>query len=369
VPGMTPTSSDRFRPLLFYALVLGMGYLAFRVLQPFLAPLAWAAIFAMMFSPVHAQLRLRTSPVHAALSTTLIAALLVVAPAVLIISMLVQEVPETIEYFKGLQASTPAQIESLWAALRARVPFDLPEDPASLITQGLQRLLGFVAPRAGALLADVAGVIGSLFIMLFILFFFLRDGEWYAAKVRGLLPMAPDEGEQLITSTRDMVVASVGTGVVVSATQGAIGGLAFWILGIGSPVVWGVAMAFCSLIPMVGAALVWLPAALWLMASGDMVRALVLIGIGVGVIGTADNVLRPLILSGRTEAGGLVIFIGLLGGVNAFGFIGLVLGPIVLVTAASLLNAFTRVPRPAHAAPDPTRAESAATVLPGVPLE
>ena len=360
---MASTSRDRFSSLLFYALVFLVGYLVFLVVSPFLAPLAWAAIFAMMFSPVQAQLRLRTSRTQAALATTLIAAVLVVGPVVLIISMLVQELPQTIEYFKGLQDTMPAQAETLWDALRTRVPVTLPEDPAMLISQGLQRLFSFVAPRAEGFLADAAGVVGSLFVMLFILFFFLRDGEWYAAKIRNLLPMSAEEGEQLIVSTRDMVVASVGTGVAVAATQGAIGGLAFWILGIGSPVVWGVGMAFCSLIPMVGSALVWLPASLWLLVSGEVGRGLAMIGVGVAVIGSADNVLRPLLLSGRTEAGGLTVFIGLLGGASAFGFIGIVLGPIVLVTATSLLNAFTRPPNPLAADNGTT------VVVPAAPLE
>jgi predicted PurR-regulated permease PerM len=362
---MASTTRDRFSSLLFYALVFVMGYLAFRVVSPFLAPLAWAAIFAVMFSPLKAQLRQRTSQTQAALATTLIAALLVVGPVVLIISLLVQELPQTIDYFKNLEATMPANVESWWDMLRARVPLTLPEDPGSLISQGLQRLFAAVAPRAGAILADAAGAVGSLFIMLFILFFFLRDGEWYEAKIRSLLPMPPDEGEALLTSTRDMVVASVGTGVVVAATQGAIGGLAFWILGIGSPVVWGVAMAFCALIPMVGSALVWLPASLWLLATGELGRAIAMIVIGVAVIGTVDNVLRPLLLSGRTTAGGLVVFIGLLGGVSAFGFIGIVLGPIVLVTAASLVNAFTK---PVYAV-GPQLVDGEPLVVPSAPLE
>lgn len=359
------TPRDRFSSLIFYALVFLMGYLAFLVVSPFLAPLAWAAIFAMMFSPLNAHLRRRTSHAQAALATTLLAAVLVVGPVALIISMLVQELPGTIDYLKGLESTMPAQVEAWWDVIRTRLPVALPEDPGALITQGLQRFFAFVAPRAGAFLADAAGVVGSLFIMLFILFFFLRDGEWYAARINALLPMSAEEGDQLIVSTRDMVVASVGTGVAVAATQGAIGGLAFWILGIGSPVVWGVGMAFCSLIPMVGSALVWLPASLWLMASGEIGRGLAMIVVGVAVIGSADNVLRPLLLSGRTEAGGLVIFIGLLGGVSAFGFIGIVLGPIVLVTAGSLMNAFTRPPSLLV----PERADGEPLVVPAAPLE
>ncbi len=110
-------------------------------------------------------------------------------------------------------------------------------------------------------------------------------------------------------------------------------------LGFAAPALWGVVMTFCSLLPVVGATIVWLPAAIWLLASGDIVRGVVLVAVGVGVIGLVDNVLRPLMLSGRTAASGLVVFLGLVGGVATFGFIGLVLGPIVLVAAMTLLDA------------------------------
>ena len=146
----------------------------------------------------------------------------------------------------------------------------------------------------------------------------------------------------MIAETRDLVIASVGAGLAVAAAQGFIGGVAFAILGINAPVIWGVVMAMTSLIPLVGAALVWLPAGLWLLLSGEVARGVTLLIVGGAGISMVDNILRPLLLSGRTSASGLVVFLGLLGGVAAFGFVGLVLGPIVLVTAGSLLRAFTR---------------------------
>ncbi|MDP9324012.1 MAG: AI-2E family transporter, partial [Acidobacteriota bacterium] len=131
-------------------------------------------------------------------------------------------------------------------------------------------------------------------------------------------------------------------GLMVAAAQGAIGAVAFWLLGIDAPVIWGVVMALCSLIPLVGAALVWVPTALWLVLSGDIWRGVMLVIVGVFAISLVDNILRPLLLAGRTTASGLIVFLGLLGGAAAFGFIGLVLGPIILVTAGSLLRVFSQ---------------------------
>jgi predicted PurR-regulated permease PerM len=188
--------------------------------------------------------------------------------------------------------------------------------------------------------------------MLFALFFLLRDRHTLGRQIRDLLPLPERERERLMSETRDLVIASVGAGLLVAAVQGLIGGIAFWLLGFKAPVIWGVATALCSLIPVVGSALVWVPAALWLLFAGEATRGIILVVVGVLGIGMADNVLRPVLLSGRTSASGLVVFLGLLGGVGAFGFIGLVLGPIVLVTAGSLLDAFTR-PDPPILATDP----------------
>ena len=343
---MSDTAKDRFSRLLFYALVIFVGYLAYQVVSPFLGPLAWASVFAVMFYPVYVELSGRFGPNRGALVTTLLAGVLIVAPAVLLVSVLAREVPQVIEYVKQLSVSAPAQIERVWQVIRSRVPLSLPEDPMTLIQEGVQRVLAFIAPAAGGVVADILGMLGSLFVMLFALYFLLRDGETIGLQIRNLLPLPDTERERLMSDTRDLIIASVGAGLLVAAGQGLLGGMAYWLLGVKEPVVWGVATAFCSLIPVVGSALVWVPVTLWLLLSGDVVRGVILLIVGVVGIGLVDNVLRPIVLAGRTSASGLVVFLGILGGASAFGFIGLVLGPIILVTAGSLITTFTRPERP-----------------------
>ena len=343
---MSITAKERFTGLLFYILVLVTGYLTFQVLSPFLAPLAWAAVFAMMFYGVYLEIAARIGPNKSALVTTLMTAVLIVAPAVLLVSVLAREVPQVVTYVQQVSLSAPDRIERIWQVVRARVPMSLPEDPTELLREGVQRIVAFLAPAAGGVVADVLATLGSLFVMLFALFFMLRDGHTLGRQIRDLLPLPERERERLMVETRDLVVASVGAGLIVAAAQGFIAGVAFWLLGFNGPVMWGVATAFCSLVPIVGSALVWVPATLWLLLAGEIGRAVILIIVGVLGVGMVDNVLRPLILSGRTSASGLVVFLGLLGGVSAFGFIGLVLGPIILVTAGSLLSAFTRADAP-----------------------
>jgi predicted PurR-regulated permease PerM len=340
---MDRSNADRFRELLFYAVVLAVGYLAFIVIRPFLAPLAWATIFALTLNPLRQPLAARIGATRSALVLTFGTFFLILAPLALFVSMLATEIPRAVDFLQALpQGSMPARVQEIWAVVRARTPFALPPDPAMLLTEAAQRAVSFLAPRLGAVLADVAATLGSLFIMLFALFFLLRDADRTAEVVRTLLPFPEDERDRLMAEAHDLVIASMGAGLTVSAVQGVIGGVAFWALGAGAPVAWGVAVAICSLIPAVGASIVWAPVAIWWLLTGEIVRGIVLIVIGAGVIGLVDNVLRPVLLSGRTSVSGLVVFIGLLGGVGAFGFVGLVVGPIVLVIARTLLTALTR---------------------------
>ena len=167
---------------------------------------------------------------------------------------------------------------------------------------------------------------------MFALFFLMRDGDVIGRELRTLLPLPPAQSERVIRGTRNLVIASVGAGILVAIAQGTIGGVAFWP-GTRRPAFWGVVMAFCSLIPVVGAALVYrrrLAAAL-----RQHRQSIAMAVIGALGISMADNVLRPLLLSGRTQVNGLIIFFGLLGGVAAFGFIGLVLGPVILVVTGN----------------------------------
>jgi predicted PurR-regulated permease PerM len=339
---MHHTSRERFSQLVFYSLIILIGYLTYLVISPFLAPLAWAAVFAVMFYRVHLELSPRIGPSRSALAATLMTAVLIVAPGVILVSIIAREVPQVVTYVQQFSLPSPDRINRIWEAVRQRSPTPLPEDPAFLVREGVQRVLAFLAPHAGAAVADLFATLGSLLVMLFALFFLLRDGHTLARQVRDLLPLPEGARDRLMTDTRDLIIASVGAGLLVATVQGAIGALAFWLLGINAPVIWGVVMAMCSLIPVVGAALVWVPAALWLLLSNEIARGVILVIVGVFGISMADNVLRPILLAGRTTASGLVVFLGLLGGAAAFGFIGLVLGPIILVTAGSLLRVFSR---------------------------
>jgi predicted PurR-regulated permease PerM len=352
---MTPAIAERDRVLLviYYAVVLAVGYLAFQVIGPFLAALAWAAVVAMVLYPLHARLAARTGrPALAATLTTVVAGLLIVGPAIGILTILLGEVTAIFQRIQDGSYAMPASpdVQALYARLRHASPLPLPEDLTSIVTDGVRSIATFVAGSAGALLQNVAALVFQLFVMLFGVFYFLRDGDRMVGVIRRLLPFEPERRDEIVSRTHELVVATVGSTFAVAITQGALSGLTLGLLGFHAPVFWGVMTAFTSLLPAIGSGLVWGPAAVYLFATGDVVRGVILLVVATCVIGLADNILRPILLAGKTTLHGLLVFISLMGGVAAFGFIGLVVGPVALATLETLLGAVMDEP-PAPAPP------------------
>jgi predicted PurR-regulated permease PerM len=332
---------ERFVLVLFYGVLLLVGYLAFRVVGPFLAPLGWAAVFAMVLNPVQARLEFRVGKPRAAAATTLLAFFMAVGPAITVLAVLTTEVTAVVHRIQtgGLTMPAAPDVKEWYSLLRQKTLIPLPADLTSIFIGAVKTVATFLAGHAGTILQNAASLVFQLFVMLFGLFYFLRDGDRIIGIIRHLLPFEPARRERMISQTHDLVVATVGSTFAVAITQGALTGLTLAFLGFQSPVVWGVMTAFTSLLPAVGSGLVWGPAAVYLFATGDIVRGIILVAIGVGVIGMADNVLRPLLLSGRTEMHGLLVFVSLLGGMAAFGFIGLVIGPVAMAALGTLLDA------------------------------
>ncbi len=335
---------DRFVVVLFYAIVLLAGYLGFRIFSPFLAPLVWAAVFAMVLNPIQEWLERRMGPGASAAVTTVLAAVMIVGPAVGIVFVLGREVGIAVQAVQagGFDVPTPERLGDLWEAVRERSPVPLPADLTSAVGTAVQAAATFIAGKAGALLQNVAGFFFALFVMLFGLFYFLRDDGRIVAGIRRMLPFEEGRRDRIMAQTYDLVVATIGSTFAVAIVQGTLTGAALGVLGFRAPVFWGVLAAALSMLPVVGSGLIWGPAAIYLFATGSYVQGAILAGVGVGVISMADNVLRPILLAGRTSMHGLLVFISLLGGVAAFGFIGLVIGPVIIAALETLLEAATK---------------------------
>jgi predicted PurR-regulated permease PerM len=333
---------ERVATVFFYGIVLLLGYVFLRIITPFLAPLGWAAVLAIFVSPWHETLVARYGRVRAAALSTVVVTLLILGPGLVVLTVFVQESGAALSALdRESVAGQLAWLEQAWNRVRVVIPGAQSVDLRSLIEDIISRTGGFVAARVGGLLADIAVLLFQLLVTLIALFFFLRDADAIMRDVRGLLPFEDLRRERMIRQTRDLVYASVAAGVVIAALQGLAGGLVFAVLGLGAPVFWGVMMGLLALLPFVGTWVVWLPAAIWLMATGQVFTGVVLAVLGGTIVASIDNVLRPAILSDRAQMHGLLMFVSLLGGVTLFGLLGIVLGPLVSAMVIALFEAYT----------------------------
>jgi len=331
---------ERIAAIIFYACILVLAYLTYLVMAPFLAPLAWAAIFAAFFHPQFRFLRNRFGKSAAALISTIAVALIVIVPFSLIVTIFVKQASQVAGRM-DLSPGSPGmlQLERIWSWAQQQ-PFG--SGLGSLddtLHENMSWLTGHIAVAAGDVLKNVISMIVHLVISIFAMFFFFRDGDFIMEKVRRILPFDASFSESQIQKTTRLVRASISAIFAIAIVQGTLGGITFAFLGLSAPIFWGVMLAFFALFPF-GGGVVWVPIAIWFILTGHLGRGLILIAVGGGVIGMVDNFLRPYILSGRAEMNGLLVFISLLGGLAAFGFVGLVLGPIILAFAAGFLDAY-----------------------------
>lgn len=362
------------------AVTLALG----AVLAPFWGTLLWAVIIALLFTPLHRWLLPRVGQRRnvAALLTLLAVLLIAVLPFVFLTLSLIGESAALYERLQA-QPLTPGAwfrsvFESLpqWAA-DVLVRFDLADFEAlqrrlsTLLSQGSQ-LIASQALRVGQNTFDL---VVRLFIMLYVAFFLIRDGDTVASTLRDAVPLTPQHQRELIDKFTTVIRATVKGNVLVASLQGALGGLAFWFLDVSGVLLWTVLMAFMSLLPAVGAAIVWLPVALYFLSTGAVWQGLALIAWGVMVIGLVDNLLRPVLVGKDTRLPDYVVLITTLGGLTVFGLNGFVLGPVFAALFVSVWHIVMLGRRPGAPAgpvvpgpsvPGGTEAP-ASTALPGAP--
>jgi predicted PurR-regulated permease PerM len=336
------TTSDRLTTVLSYGALLLLIYLVFRIVEPFLEPLAWSAVLAIFFYPVHEKISRRLRPNHAAVASTLGVTLLLIVPALVV---LVYTARQAIDASARVQDALLDPDKALPAHALNWVRHQLPQtwqstDFSQPLRQGAERIATFLAQRFAGLVKNLFAFFLDLFILIFAMFFMFRDGDEVVRGVSHLLPFDESIQPEMLRESRDLIFASVAVALVIALLQGALGGLAFTIGGISSPIFWAVLIAFFSLVPVVGSALIWVPAALFLGFSGHWGKALAILVICGGVAGVADNIVRPLLLRNRTHLNELLLFLGVLGGLEVFGLLGLVIGPTIVAAAMGVFRVY-----------------------------
>jgi predicted PurR-regulated permease PerM len=332
---------ERITVLLFYAAVLLLGYLVVRIFAPFFVPLAWAAVLAIFVYPSHENVAARYGTTRAAVISTIVVALVIIGPGLAVLTAFVQESRAAlIGLDREALAGRFALLEQAWERIRGLIPGAEAVDLGGLIDATISRTGGALAARVGGVLADLAVVLFQLFVTLLALFFLLRDADDIMRYIRRVLPFEELRRERMIRQIRDLVYVSIAAGLLIATLQGLAGGVVFALLGLAAPVFWGVIMGFLALLPLVGTWVVWLPASIYLMTTGNAGKGILLLVLGATIVASIDNILRPAMLAGRARMNGLLMFISLLGGVSVFGFIGLVVGPVITAIVSSLFEAY-----------------------------
>jgi predicted PurR-regulated permease PerM len=320
-----------------FFLLVALTTLAFLgLIASFAMPVFWAAVLATVFFPLQRRYvaRLGGRRSLAALATMLTILGLIVVPLFLVGVAVSREAV----YLHDQITSGAIDLQAPLRFLRRMTP--LASDYLAgfgVDVDGLVQRLStsaiavsqFIASRALGIGQDVLRITALFFLMLYILFFLLRDGSQLVATLIRVLPLGDGRKRQLLAKFADVSLATIKGTLVVGVVQGAIGAILFWVLGIPAPVFWGSLMAVFSVLPAVGPGLIWLPAAVILLGMGQIVKGIVLIAAGVLVIGLVDNVLRPVLVGRDTQMPDYLVLLATLGGLAIFGVSGFVIGPVI----------------------------------------
>lgn len=333
----------------FLALLVGVSLAFVLLMKPFFGPIFWAVAIALIFHPVRQKLaaRLGDRPNLIAMLTLLLCLVIVIIPVLALVTSLVAEgvvIYQKIqegelkpgEYIDQVASSFPA-IEAFFAEFGVNFG-DIRDRAVSVFVGGSQLL----AKQAIGVGQNTFQFFIGLALMAYLAFFLLRDGNKLVELMIKALPLGDERERLLFSKFAEVTRATVKGNLLIAIIQGALGGFIFWVLNIQGALLWGVVMAIASLLPAVGAALVWVPAAIYLAATGDYLAAAILTAFGSIVIGLSDNLLRPILVGRDTKLPDYIVLLSTLGGLAMFGINGFVMGPLVAALFMSFWGIFIR---------------------------
>ncbi|MCU6667768.1 AI-2E family transporter [Enterobacteriaceae bacterium H4N4] len=343
----------------FFILILFLvSWAFFDVLAPYFSAILWATVLTVIFYPVKNRLRIALGDRNglASLLSIGLICLIVFIPLMVILSSLAIEI--------NLVYSRLQQSDTQFSGVVANLFTHLPDWLRGLMVEHkldsateIQKKLSDAALQGGQYLAGSAFLIGkgtfgfaiSFGIMLYLLFFLLKDGPWLIRQILDTLPLSSYVKHHLFAKFAAVARATVKGTAVVAVVQGALGGIAFWIVGINGSILWGALMAFLSLIPAVGSAIIWVPAAIYLFATQQLWQGLFIVGFFVIVVGLVDNILRPLLVGKDTKMPDYLILISTLGGMEIYGINGFVIGPLIAALFIACWNLLSGRDHPGNA--------------------
>jgi predicted PurR-regulated permease PerM len=318
-----------------------VGWLCWYLVKPFVPSLTWALVLAVLAHPLHERIvvRVKRPSVSAAIAVVLVT-IAIALPATLVVRQIGVEAVES--------ASTARKLldTDRWKLAIERFPRLAPfrewVEREVDVEQQVGEASSQMAKGVRNVLERAVDVSIGVLVTLFLLFYFLRDKRRILRVIAQSVPLAPNEAAQVRDNIRNTISAVVFGTLAVAIVQGFLGGLMFWWLGLPAPILWGAIMAVLAILPLFGAALIWVPAALYLAINGEWDKTILLAAWGTVVVGLIDNLLYPLLVKNKLRIHTVPVFIAVLGGLFAFGATGLVLGPLILAVALALVDIWRR---------------------------
>jgi predicted PurR-regulated permease PerM len=336
---MTKQASEKrsFEDTTFLLLIVIVTIAFGWILQPFYGAILWAVVGAVIFAPLYRRLlRSTQKPSLAATIAVLLVTAMVILPLAMVAASLVREASGLYAKVQSGEINFGAYVQQVFDALPGWIRslldrINLPDLSAlrESLSSGLMKGGQALAPQALSIGLNTFDFLLGLGIMLYLLFFLLRDGAALADRLKRAIPLRENQKAALFSRFAIVVRATVKGGILVAIVQGTLGGFAFWFLGVHAPLLWAVLMSFLSLLPAIGAGIVWLPVAIYFLATGSVWQGVFLIVWGVVVIGLVDNILRPFLVGKDTKLPDYVVLLSTLGGIEVFGLNGFVIGPVV----------------------------------------
>ena len=346
---LAPINTRAFQTVVTWALATLVIYFLYRVVKPFLIPLTWAAVLSIFFFPLHRRVLLRLSrPNVCALITVTAVTILLLAPVAWLAPAFVKEAVSVAGSIPTEEALP--KMRSLLEGLFAQAPVPL-GDFEEIVREVSQKAGALLAQQSARLAGNLALFVFHLIVMLLAMFYLFRDGPKLLQLLKDISPLGGAHSDRMTQEVTEMISVTLSSGFIVAGVQGLLGGIVFWLLSMPSPVFWGVVIGFLAFLPVVGPWLIWIPAAIGTALNGDTARAVALVVLCFVLVSGADNVLRPILIAGRAQLNGLLVFVSVLGGIQAFGFLGVVLGPLVVATAAGMLKGYRESLRETQALP------------------
>ncbi len=338
--------ANRFYGFTLVTLTSFLGYLCYLILKPFLSSIAWAIVLSIVFYPVYAYLcRFVKWKVLASVITISITVIIILGPFSYLTIALANELSNFADYINtegiGKVQDWINSPQALWVQERIKSTLNIEKiDLAAIISENISRMGKDILGNVTKGVANIASVFMNFFLMLFAMFFMLRDAPDFIRKFHDYMPFSEPQRDRLELQMKDMVISTIYGGVAVAVAQGTVGGITFLLLGMNSPILLGTAIGFMSFIPGVGTFSIWGPVVIYLLIKKAFIKAIILLFVGTFIISSIDNILKPIIISGRTRMPTLVIFFSVIGGLKVFGLIGLVLGPLVMAMFISVFEIF-----------------------------